>query len=172
MLLALAYATLINYLYFMKNILFAFISLLFYNQILAQSQAIKITNIHSGKEKIIEANKRIKLITKDGQKIKGSFKIENDVIVINNNTQIKLSDILAFKKDPFLTSLLTSGVIIYCGAITAGFGVLIGGLVDSSAFWLTLPAAGMIYTGIKSPNFNKNYITTKGWRFEIVDTSD
>lgn len=156
----------------MKNILLAFISLLFYNQILAQSQAIKITNIHTGKERVIEVNKRIKLITKGGQKIKGSFKIENDVIVVNNNTQIKLSDILAFKKDPFLTSLLTSGVIIYCGAITAGFGVLIGGLVNSSAFWLTLPAAGMIYTGIKSPNFNKNYITTKGWRFEIVDTSD
>ncbi|MDC1234624.1 hypothetical protein N8Z58_00025 [Flavobacteriaceae bacterium] len=156
----------------MKNILFAFISLLFYNQILAQSQAIKITNIHTGKERIIEVNKRIKLITKGGQKIKGSFKIENDVIVVNNDIQIKLYDIFAFKKDPFLTSLLTSGVIIYCGAITAGFGVLIGGLVDSSAFWLTLPAAGMIYTGIKSPNFNKNYITTKGWRFEIVDTSD
>lgn len=156
----------------MKNILFACISLLLYNQVLAQSQALKITNIHTNKERIIKVSKRIKLITKDGQKIKGPFKIENDAIVVNNEVQINLTDIVALKKDPLLTSLLTSGVITYCGVITAGFGVLIGGLVDATAFWLTIPAAGMIYTGIKSPNFSKNHKMDKGWRFEIITISD
>jgi hypothetical protein len=30
----------------------------------------------------------------------------------------------------------------------------------------------MIYTGIKSPNFNKNHKTDKGWKFEIITISD
>ncbi|GAA0743219.1 hypothetical protein [Gaetbulibacter jejuensis] len=64
-----------------------------------------------------------------------------------------MSDIDALKRNPLLTSIFTSGFLIYGGALTAGFGVLIGILVDSATFWLTIPAAGMIYTGIKTTKF-------------------
>ena len=154
-----------------KNFLIA-ISLLFFNILIGQNQAIKITNSTSNKEKIIKENKRIKLITFDGRKIKGRFKIENKSTIVVDNVRLDLSDIDALKRNPLLTSIFTSGFLIYAGALTAGFGVLIGVLVDSTAFWLTIPAAGMIYTGIKSPNFNKNHKTDKGWEFEIITLSD
>jgi hypothetical protein len=72
------------------------------------------------------------------------------------------------KRNPLFTSILTSGFLIYGGALTAGFGVIIGIFVDSTAYLLTIPAAAMIYTGIKSPNINRNYNTDKGWKFEII----
>ena len=154
-----------------KNFLIA-ISLLFFNVLIGQNHAIKITNSNSNKEKIIKENKRIKLTTFDGRKLKGRFKIENSSTIIVDNVRIDLTDINSLKRNPLLTSILTSGFLIYGGAIMAGFGVLIGVLVDSTAFWLTLPAAGMIYTGIKSPNFNKNHKTDKGWKFEIITIPD
>ena len=156
----------------MKKLFLLIFSSLFFNVAIAQTNAIKITNINTNKEKIIKENKRIKLKTFDGRKIKGRFKIENNSTIIIDNVRINLSDIDALKRNPLLTSILTSGFLIYGGAITAGFGVLIGVLVDSTAFWLTIPAARMIYTGIKSPNFNKNHKTDKGWKFEIITISD
>ncbi|MFN2396968.1 MAG: hypothetical protein ABR597_14910 [Bacteroidales bacterium] len=156
----------------MKKIFLILISLFFFNQLIAQNQAIKITNINTNKEKIIKENKRIKLKTFDGRKIKGRFMIENDSTIIVDNVQIELSDIDALKRNPLLTSILISGSLIYGGVLTAGFGVIIGVWIDSTAFWLAIPAAGMIYTGIKSPNFNKNHKTDKGWKFEIINISD
>lgn len=154
-----------------KNFLIA-ISLLFFNVMIGQNQAIKITNSNLNKEKIIKENKRIKLTTFDGRKLKGRLKIENSSTIIVDNVRIDLTDINSLKRNSLLTSILTSGFLIYGGALTAGFGVLIGVLVDSTAFWLTLPSAGMIYTGIKSPNFNKNHKTDKGWKFEIITIPD
>ena len=156
----------------MKKFFLIIIGLFFFNLLIAQNQAIKMTNINTNKEKIIKENKRIKLITFDGRKIKSRFKIENNSTIVLDNVRIDLSDINALKRNPLLTSIFTSGFLIYGGALTAGFGVLIGVLVDSTAFWLTIPAAGMIYTGIKSPNFNKNHKTDKGWEFEIITLSD
>lgn len=156
----------------MKKIFLIVISLFFFNQIIAQKQAIKITNSNTNKEKIIKENKRIKLTTVDGKKISGRFKIENDKIIFIDNISLNLSDIYAIKRNPLLVSIFTSSFLIYGGALTAGLGVLIGVLADSAAFWLTIPAAGMIYTGVKSPNFNKNHKKDKGWKFEIITLSN
>ena len=156
----------------MKNIFLLIFSSLFFNVAIGQTNALIMTNSNTNKEKIIKETKRIKLKTVDGLKIKGRFKIENDSTISMDNVPINLSDIAALKRNPLLVSLFTSGFLIYGGAITAGFGVLIGVLVDSTAYWLIIPAAGMIYTGIKSPNFNKNHKTDKGWKFEIIKIAD
>ena len=157
---------------FMKKLFLFIISVFFFNGVMSQNNAIKITNLNTNKEKIIKENRRIKLKTSDGQKIKGRFKVENNSTIIIDDVRINLSDIEELKRNPLLTSILTSGLLIYGGAITAGFAVLIGALADSTAFWLVLPAAGMIYTGIKSPNINKNHKTDKGWEFEIISIPD
>ncbi|GAA4806719.1 hypothetical protein [Litoribaculum gwangyangense] len=151
----------------MKKLFILIISSFCFNVIVAQTNAIKITNLNTHKEKIIKENKRIKLKTIDGKIIKGRFKLENDIIIIDD-IQINLTEIDELKRNPLLTSILTSGFLIYAGALTAGFGVLIGVLIDSTAFWLTIPAAGMIYAGIKSPNLNKNHKIEKGWKFEKI----
>lgn len=156
----------------MKKLLLLTIGLFFINVAMSQNNALKIINLNTNKEKIIKENKRIKLITSDGRKIKGRFKVENNSTIIIDNVPIKLTDIEELKRNPLLSSILTSGFLLYYGAITAGFSIIIGALVDSSGFLLTIPAAVMIYIGSNSPNFNKNHKTEKGWKFEIITISD
>ncbi|MBU2930162.1 hypothetical protein [Winogradskyella psychrotolerans] len=152
----------------MKKLLLLIMSILFFNVAMTQNNAIKITNLNTNKEKVIKENKRIKLKTSDGRKIKGRFKIENTSTISIDDVQLNLIDIEELKRNPLLTAILTTGFFIYVGTITAGVAVLVGILVDSTAFWLVLPAAGLIYAGITSPNINKNHKINKGWKFEII----
>ena len=125
-------------------------------------------NQTSKKEVVIKENRRIKIKTKDGQKISGRFKIENNSILINNQL-IPLSDIEGIKRNPLLTTALTSGFFIFTGALTVGFGTIIGAFVNTRGFLLAIPGAAMIFTGIKSPNFNKMYKKQKNWSLEIIN---
>ena len=156
----------------MKKIFLLIISAFFFNTVIAQNSAMKITNVNTNKEKIIKENRRIKLKTSDGRKIKGRFKIENNNTIIIDNVRINFTDIDELKRNPLLTSMLNSGFLLYGGAITAGFSILVGVFVEPAVFLLTIPAAGMIYTGIKSPNFNKNHKIEKGWKFEVTSIPD
>ncbi len=145
--------------------------LCFINLITAQIKAIKITNEATQKEKIIKENRRVKVFTLDGKKLKGRFKIESNSILIQGES-INLSDITAMKRNPLLVSIVTGSFLVYLGSITVGIGVLIGLLADSSAFLLTIPGAGLIYAGLKPPNFNKKFKTKRNWTFEIITISD
>jgi hypothetical protein len=157
---------------FMKKLLLLVIGLFFINVAMSQNNALNIINLNTNKEKIIKENRRIKLITSDGRKIKGRFKVENNSTILIDNVRINLTDIEELKRNPLLSSILTSGFLVYYGAITAGFSFIIAALGDSSGFLLTIPAAALIYIGSKSPNFNKNHKTEKGWKFEIITISD
>lgn len=155
----------------MKKTVLLLSFLCFINLITAQIKAIKITNEATQKEKIIKENKRVKVFTLDGKKLKGLFKIESNSILIQGES-INLSDIIAMKRNPLLVSIITGSFLVYLGSITVGIGVLIGLLADSSAFLLTIPGAGLIYAGLKPPNFNKKFKTKRNWTFEIITISD
>lgn len=155
----------------MKTLIILSVGLLLANLSWSQESALKITNTTSQKEIIIKENKRIKIQTVDGNKISGRFKLENNTLLIGNE-QIDLDDIQTLKRHPLSISILGSGVLIYGGIITAGFAVLIGVLADSTAFLLTIPAAAMIYAGIKPPNLSRNYKRGKDWNFEIITLSE
>lgn len=144
----------------------------FFNVAIAQNNAIKITNLNTNKEKIIKENRRITLKTSDGRKIKGRLKLENDKTFIINDVLINLADIEELKRNPLFTSIFTTGVLVYGGVVLAGFSILVGVFGESTAFLLTIPAAGMVYAGLKSTNFNKNHKIDKGWKIEIISLSD
>ena len=149
------------------------LSFLFLSQVsVSQISSLKITNLTTNKEKVIKENRRIKLKTFDGRKIKGRFKIENNSTIFIDNVRIDLMDIQELKRNPILLSILGSGFLIYGGAITAGLGVIIGVTGNPAGFWLVIPAAAMIYAGIKSPNINKNYKRDNGWKFEVISISN
>jgi hypothetical protein len=152
----------------MKKALLLTFSLLFINIIFAQKRAIKITSPDSKRTILIKENKRIRLVTKNKEKISGRFKIENNSILINNQL-IPLSDIEGIKRNPLLTTALTSGFFIFTGATTVGFGTIIGAFLNTRGFLLAIPGAAMIFTGIKSPNFNKMYKKQKNWSLEIIN---
>lgn len=152
----------------MKKIFLLITSLFFFNVAVSQHNGIKIKNLNTNKEKFIKENRRIQLKTYDGRKIQGRFEIESNSSIRIHDIHVYLTDISSLKRAPLFTSILTSGFLIYGGAITTGFAVLIGALVDTTAFWLVLPAAGMIYSGLKSPTINKTHKTAKGWGFELI----
>ena len=70
---------------FMKKLFLLIISSFFFNVAIAKSNAIKITNLNTNKEKIFKENRRKKLTTLDRRKIKGRFKVENKKILIHLN---------------------------------------------------------------------------------------
>lgn len=139
----------------MRSLTILIISLSFLTATYAQQQAIKITNEVSKKEKIVKENKRVILTTKDGQRIKGRLMLGDNNTVVVDGVKIRLTDIDQLKRNPFSTSILTSEI-------------LVDDMVDTSGFWLVIPAAAIIYTGIISPNFNENHKTDKGWQFEVI----
>ncbi len=141
------------------------------SQTSAQEKALKITNLASQKEVLIKQNKRVKITTLDGTKIKGRIQIKNNSIFIKDQ-EIQIDDIASIRKNPLLTSLLTSGLLIYAGGITAGIGVIIAAFGSTSALWLLVPAAGLIALGIKSPNVNKNYKINSNWSYEIIQLNN
>ena len=147
-------------------------SLLFVNLILAQEQALKISNPTSEKQVLIKENKRVKIRTTEGEKISGRLKILDAHSIAIGDTPIQLMDIKEIKRNPLLISLFSSGFLIYAGAITAGMGVIIGLFVESSGFLLAIPGAALIFAGIKSPNVLKNYKAENNWNFELISTSE
>ncbi|MET1259609.1 hypothetical protein ABV409_09710 [Flagellimonas sp. DF-77] len=134
----------------------------------AQEQGIKITNESVAKEIIIKENKRIRVRTQDREKITGRFTVVDAKTISIKGQNIPLSEIISIKRNPLLLNIFTSSFFVYAGAITIGIGAIIAALSDSSAWLLAIPGSAMIYTGIKSPNFLKNYKTAGDWSFEII----
>jgi hypothetical protein len=155
----------------MKKTSLLLITLLMATALFAQEQAIKITKEASKREIVIKQNKRIKIKTLEGKKIAGRFTIVNNALVVNN-IPIALDDILYIKKDPLILAILSSSALIYAGSLAVGLGVLIGVLVDTTALYLAIPGAALIYAGSKSPNINRSFKMAKGWSIQIIEISE
>ncbi len=138
------------------------------NFAMAQVKALKITKPGTNKELVLKENKRVRLRTNDGEKIIGRIHFEGDNILLNER-RFRLDEIARIKKDPLVISFLTSGLLIYGGSLTMGFSAIIGIFIEPAAFLMIIPGAGMVYAGIKTPNFFKNYNSDKGWQFEIIE---
>lgn len=153
----------------MKKLLLLTFSLLCIVTVTAQNKALKINATSTSKEIIIKENKRIKIKTIDGLELKGRFKTYGENFIIIDDVKVDLQHIKELKRNPLLTSILTTASLVYLGTTTVGFGILIGALADATAFWLTLPGAAMIYLGLKSPNLSKKHGIKKGFKLEIIN---
>jgi hypothetical protein len=152
----------------MKKTIILFISIFFAGVLHAQEQkAIRITKQGSQKEVLIKENRRIIIKTVDDVKFSGRYSVLQNEIVIND-VLIPVADIKYLKRHPAFSSILTTFVFVYGGFVTATMGVALGILVDPNAFYLTIPALGLIYAGLQKPNFHKKYRVEKNWMFEIV----
>ena len=152
----------------MKTLIGLCCTLLFVHTVFAQKKAIKITSETSKREIVIKENKRVKVRTLDGQKIKGRLKIVDSQTILVQDQEIDLANILQIKRNPLLLNLFTGGVLIYTGTIVAGFGAIIGIFIDSAGYWLIPPGLALIAGGTMTPNINKAYKKPKKWNFEII----
>jgi hypothetical protein len=152
----------------MKKAIILLISIFIANVLCAQEQkAIRITKQNSQKEVLIKENKRIIIKTVDDVKFSGRYTVAQDAIIIKD-VLIPLADIKYLKRNPLLSTILTTGFFLYSGFFTATMGVALGVLVDPNAFYLIIPAGGLIFAGLQKPNFHRRYKAEKNWTFEIV----
>ena len=76
---------------------------------------------------------------------------------------------LKIKRNPLVLSILTKGLLYYCGFVLAVASVILYVFSGSTAsFLLTIPAAAFIYAGVKSPNILKGYKSAGYWKYEII----
>ena len=151
----------------MKKLFLLTFSLLCTVTVTGQNKALKINSTSSSKEIIINKNKRIKIKKIDGLQLKGRFKTVGESFIIIDDVKVDLQHIKELKRNTQLISIITTASLVYLGTLTAGIGILIGAFSDSTAFWLTLPGAAMIYLGLKSPNLYKKHSIKNGLKLEI-----
>ena len=151
----------------MKKLFLLSFSLLCTVTVNGQNKALKISSTSSSKEIIIKENKRIKIKTIDGRQLRGRFKTVGESFIIIDDVKVDLQHIKELKRNTQLISIITTASLVYLGTLTAGIGILIGAFSDSTAFWLTLPGAAMIYLGLKSPNLYKKHSIKNGLKLEI-----
>jgi hypothetical protein len=84
----------------------------------------------------------------------------------------ELTDIQYLKRNPLLTTILTTGIMVYSGFATALAGVMLGILVGPNTFYLAIPALVLIYAGLQKPNFHKKYKVEKNRKIEIATLPD
>ena len=154
-----------------KNLYLKVISIFFINFLVVQNNAIKMTNLNTNKGKVIKENRKIKIKTTENKKIKGSFKIVNNSIRIND-ILINLTDIKELKRNPLLTSIIISGGLVLIGTATTSVVFIIGIIIETAALWYMIPTTAITTVGILSPNINKNHKMDKGWKFEFISIPD
>lgn len=103
---------------------------------ISQTNVLVIQNLNSKFTKEIKENKRIKVWTKDGQKIYGRFTIKDSTSIIIEEKVILLEDIIKMKKKSLFGTIANPIFIVYgsfmiiAGVVTVGsggWGAIIGG---------------------------------------------
>jgi len=157
----------------MKNITFLILSLLFMSLACAQGNALKITNVETGKEKIIHADKYIRIKTNAGEKFSGRLKIIDKQTIFIAEQEFKLADLKKIKRHPLLLSTVSNFFLIYTGSLAIGLSaiIVVFGGPAATAFGI-IPGIAMVYFGTTSPNLLKSYKVSSGWSYEIITVAN
>ena len=130
---------------------------------------------HALKEKkiFVKEDKRIYVKAKNGQSIKGHFKILDFNHIQIYNTKIPKNEILSIQKYNWYVSFLSSILFVYTGSGMLAFGYL--RKVFNNADWIDVSpgiiAGGLvIFQGLKSPRLQRSYKRNKGWTFKFIAT--
>lgn len=141
-----------------KLLLLNFLIVLLHTTLVAQESGITIVDNNTSETLHLEENRRIRIKTVDGQRLSGRFTIIDKETIMIKDEMIPLTSITKIKKNPLLYSILVGGGMIYIGGVTAGFAAIFTAFAGATdAYFLLIPAAALIYGGIKSPNILKGY---------------
>ena len=116
--------------------LFLLFFFLFSIAVISQSNILVIQKLNSNFTKEIKEHKRIKVWTKDGQKLYGRFTIKDSISIIIEEKVILLEDIIKMKKKSLFGTIANPIFIVYgsfmiiAGVVTVGtggWGTIVGG---------------------------------------------
>jgi|GEM_PF-5617637 len=131
----------------------------------SQEKCIEMTN-EDGKVIMIKQDKRIKIVTEDGQRYFGRVNILDEEHVVMRKDTIALGSIVKIQKRSSLKSALSAVIIVASSvAIPAGVAYI---FVDSSLAG-AISGSGLVGLpiGIVLPVIGRNY-NKKHWKFAIV----
>ena len=141
-----------------------------------QNEVLVLTKTKNGKERIIEQNKKIKVLTIYGNVYKGRFQINGDSIVIPEEASIALDEISMINRIPLGLRIAGGGIAGLGGLATVGLGIIIVELLAEGSLFAVImaifvvpPAAAAILvtaTGVILIVSGKKYKKIK-WNYEI-----
>ncbi|HKK59639.1 MAG TPA: hypothetical protein VJ937_09185 [Salinivirga sp.] len=154
-------------------ILLAFMAVAGYGQ----TNSLVLEKKRNGKQKILPAATKIKVVTYDGNKYKGEFHIANKSTLLMGSDSVKLHDIKKIRFKSKLGMYTGTGVGILGGIITVSGTVLIiqslaeGGLAGIIGIVFGVPvvgAGGVIVTaGVLVATIGRQY-KPKKWTYKLA----
>lgn len=131
---------------------------------IAQQKALVLTKIKTGKTRVYQENKRIKVKTFDGEKLKGKFKIVDVRTIEIDGNQISLDSIKNIQNKPLFLEIVSKTLIGVGGVLViAAFGI------NSLASYFILPSGIIIaIPGVLFDNLIGNH-NSKKWDYKIIE---
>ena len=147
--------------------------MLLVSKLCAQENYIRIYKPNTNKEYRIQENKKIRIVTNDGQKIKGRFTIVDPSHIRMKNQKIPISEISKIKRNPFLETLVVNGSLYFFGNQFFFVGLFGYGIGREPIFLAGIVAGvGMVYLATKSPSILRYRSKKRNWNFEIVSNKE
>ena len=144
--------------------LFLLFFFLFSIAVISQSNILVIQKLNSNFTKEIKENKRIKVWTKDGQKLYGRFTIKDSISIIIEEKVILLEDIIKMKKKSLFGTIANPIFIVY-----GSFVIIAGAATVGTGAWGALIGGSFIVAGIPMvliPSISNNHPSDK-WEYSI-----
>lgn len=156
----------------MKISLLTFISVVFLNLNLnAQENYIELTKTKSGKTKVIQELKRVKIKTNDGQKFIGNLVLVDEETLRIDKTEIPISEVAKIKRKSKAATVASSVFYVVGGLLFVTTTVVVigsGGLAAALAAIFGYPASAL-FVGLAAltNDYPINNVNSK-WNYRIV----
>ena len=144
--------------------LFLLFFFLFSIAVISQSNILVIQKLNSNFTKEIKENKRIKVWTKDGQKLYGRFTIKDSISIIIEEKVILLEDIIKMKKKSLFGTIANPIFIVY-----GSFAIIAGVVTVGTGGWGAIIGGSFIVAGIPMvliPSISNNH-PIQDWKYSI-----
>ncbi|MFI0427469.1 MAG: hypothetical protein ACH34V_10985 [Flavobacterium sp.] len=131
---------------------------------ISQTNVLVIQKLNSKFTKEIKENKRIKVWTKDGQKIYGRFTIKDSTSIIIEEKVILLEDIIKMKKKSLFGTIANPIFIVY-----GSFMIIAGVVTVGSGGWGAIIGGSFIIGGmplVLIPSISNKY-SIQDWEYSI-----
>lgn len=131
---------------------------------ISQTNVLVIQKLNSKFTKEIRENKRIKVWTKDGQKIYGRFTIKDSTSIIIEEKVILLEDIIKMKKKSLFGTIANPIFIVY-----GSFMIIAGVVTVGSGGWGAIIGGSFIIGGmplVLIPSISNKY-SIQDWEYSI-----
>jgi predicted phage tail protein len=123
--------------------LFLLFFFLFSISVISQTNVLVLQKLNSKLTKEIKEHKRIKVWTKDGQKLYGRFTIQDSTSIIIEEKVVLLEDIIKMKKKSLFGTIANPVFIVY-----GSFMIIAGVVTVGTGGWGTIIGASFIIGGM------------------------